>query len=175
MRLQKIETHAGVVFWVIGCKVNYDQVPRQVIQRFDSSPVFSEEKFSLRAWSGDKSGVLENVKIPIILPPKPFSTEEGRDILSDYGYGVPAELASFAITRRIRQNLWREGVASIVVPCASKEVLYEGAGEYLRVVYLDLVLNGFRFGYNSESGENWWRWNERKNIPTALLGAPQLM
>lgn len=158
---------------VHGCKVNYDLPVTEVVagQPKNNRPDLS--RFPQSRWSGDNTGTVEEVTIPIVWAQKIFSAQEGRELLGDHGFGLPAELVALR-DESVLTTLHKMGIDYIVAIGRNDRELWREPLEWggrFRPVSLctrpDLIGDGVsfpsvRFGFSTTSCAAF-----------ALVGAPQ--
>jgi len=161
----RIETPSRNLIVVHGLTVNYDQTPTEAIKGLPDNNSLIASSFPQALWNGGKSGIVEGVTIPIYWPRQSFSTSGGRQMQSEIGYGLPAELAALR-SEDVRKALWDAGIWALVALQEKDEGLWLDPYGYLRPVVLRLVpcCRGFRLG-SADVG-----WDDSY----ALVGAPQV-
>lgn len=163
--MPKAEVSSHNLVIVRGLTVNYDQTPAEAIEGLPNNNFLIASQYPQELWNGGKSGIVEEVTIPIYFPRRCFSTDEGRQMQSEIGYGLPAELAALK-GEDVRQQLRNEGIWWIVALCQSGLGLWRDPDGSLRPVSLSLRpdCRGFSLGY---AGDVWFGCS-------ALVGAPQV-
>lgn len=160
----RIEVVSRELTLVHDCVVDYDLTPAQAIEGLpDNNPLIATD-YPQGLWNGGKSGKVEGVTIPLCAPRRRFTTEEGRDLQREIGFGNPAELAALK-GEDVRQALRNEDIWWIASLREKDEDLWLFSDGSLRPVCLRLISRCHGF-YLLFADHVWFDDN-------ALVGAPQ--
>jgi hypothetical protein len=129
---QWVECLESGIMLVHGCTVDYDSLPDEAVKGISHWNEDQRKQWAwwalscpLAFWNGGKSGVIDNVAVPILFPRRTFTNAEMRAELTKLRIkrGVPADLVPLA-DARISRILAGHGTFSVAALDEDDESLW---------------------------------------------------